>query len=404
MIAVHAFFFPDIFKLWFTWLPGFIKQLFNFNIRSVGGTQRWRPEVDPFDRISSFFLTFRYYLFSFWGMLISIILLPLKKAWKSVHERKLVFLLSLAFVVFFGMHAWASLGKNYCVFCLSNYVAFFIPVAIIAGGLSIRSALKAEGRVSSIPNLLFILAAVPGVFLGSLETTGRRIMELPFPRIRDGRLVTGTTQLWTVLRNRFGLEYDPLLRVIPPSVGLLLAVLIIILSAGLYFALKKKLSLTFGKFLIFVILALSIALTPTFILGRDDFGNQCGGDILGAYETVGRQLQDVIPSGGSVYWNGGSVITPLVYIPNAGIHPPQLNGIYSFRDGGDRILLEKDGFYNQDSINEWRKTDDFFIVLNTNIRSSQVEFFDPDVFHEYQKTSPIDPCNENSFFRIFVRK
>lgn len=404
LLAVHALFFPDIFKLWFTWLPGFVKQFFNFNTLPGGGAQRWRPEVDSFDRISSFFLTFRYYLISFLGILFSLVLLPIKKVWESEYERKLVLLSTLAFLVFFGMHAWASLGKNYCVFCLPNYVAFFIPLAVIVSVLSIRYALKSGNRISPVPSLFFLLFAIPGVLLGSLETTGRQIMELPFPRIRDGRLITGSTQLWTILRNRFGLEYDPLLRIIPPSVGLLLAVFIIILSASLFFFLRKRSQISFGKLLMIEILVLIIVLTPTSLIGRDNFGNTCNGDVLGAYETIGKQLQDVIPSGGSVYWNGGSVITPLVYIPDAGIHPPQLNGIYSFRDGGDRTLLERDGFYNGDSINDWRKTDDYFIVSNANIRASQVEFFDPDVFHEYQKTSPIDPCNENSFFRIFVRK
>jgi hypothetical protein len=128
------------------------------------------------------------------------------------------------------------------------------------------------------------------------------------------------------------------------------------------------------------------------------------GDVLEAYETAGRQLMAVIPPGSSVYWSGGSVITPLVYLTNTEIHPPQLNGIYSFRDGGERSNLEKYGSYNQDSRDAWRESDEYFIVAKINIRDSQVEFYNPEEFHEYQRTSPIDPCSENSYFRIYVRK
>ncbi|MBM3138450.1 MAG: glycosyltransferase family 39 protein, partial [Chloroflexi bacterium] len=139
LIAVHLIFFPDIFNLWFAWLPGFIKNYINIGKVSIGGTQFWRPEVESFDRISSLALTFRYQLVSFLFLFISLILLPIKKAWNFFYERKLVLLLTLTYLVFFGMHAWASLGKNYCVFCLSNYIAFFIPLVVVAGTISVRN-------------------------------------------------------------------------------------------------------------------------------------------------------------------------------------------------------------------------------------------------------------------------
>jgi hypothetical protein len=36
---------------------------------------------------------------------------------------------------------------------------------------------------------------------------------------------------------------------------------------------------------------------------------------LGAYEKVGKELNDLIPAGVTVYWAGGSVVTPLLYLP-----------------------------------------------------------------------------------------
>lgn len=404
LIVVHAIFYPNIFTLWLTWLPGFIKDFINIGPFSIGGVQRWRPDVEFFDRISSFTLTFRYQLISFLFLFTSLVLLPIKNAWKSNFDRVLVFLLSITYLVFFGMHAWASLGKNYCVFCLSNYIAFFIPLAVVAGAISLRMLVEYVDNVSTSLVVSFVLLMCPAVLVGGIETIGRQVMEIPFPRFKGGRLAAGTTELWTVFRNRFGMEYDQLLRIIPPAFGLFVSLLFIVFSVLLFSFLRKRISIQLGKFILIEVLVISFILTPTHILGQDNFGNSCGGDVLKAYETAGRQLRSVIPPGSKLFWNGGSVVTPLVYLTDNDIHPPQLNGIYSFREGGDRFGLEKIGFYNQQSIDSWKESDEFFIVANMNIRDSQVEFFNPDEFHEYERSEPIDPCSENSFFRVFVRK
>jgi hypothetical protein len=32
------------------------------------------------------------------------------------------------------------------------------------------------------------------------------------------------------------------------------------------------------------------------------------------------------------------------------------------------------------------------------------DYLDPELFNEYQPTSPLDPCDPNSFIRIYRRK
>ncbi|HUV15787.1 MAG TPA: glycosyltransferase family 39 protein [Pelolinea sp.] len=404
LVIAHWFFFPDIFKLWFAWLPGSILNFFNFQVLEGGGTQVWKPQVELFPRITSFFTTVRYHFLALTGIFTALIALPRKKFWKSPFEHNLVFLLTSLFILFFGLHAWASLTKNYCVYCFSSYVSFFLPLAVVPGVISISNIINSREKFSAIPFFIYGLVFIPGVFLGSLETVGRWVMSLPFPRVKDGRILSGTTELWKIFENRFGSEYDQLIRLIPPAFGFVIAILTLLFIGAIYHFLKKKLPLSFGIFLPVSFLTLGVIFTPTYLLGRDNIGNQCGGDVLAAYESVGQQFRAVIPPGSKVYWGAGSVVTPLIYLTDTEIHPPQLNGIYSKRRGGDRDLLEKSGFYNEDSVNAWLLEDDYFLVGNINMGDFWQNFFDPELFNEYLPTTPLDPCDANSTIRIFKRK
>ncbi len=404
LLIGHLIYYPDIFKLWFAWLPGFIRRAFEIKVLEGGGTQAWQPEVEFFTRVASFFMTLRYHFVSIFGVCIALAVLPFKKFWQSVYDRKLVALLLTTFLLFFGLHAWASLTKNYCVFCFSTYVSFFVSLAVVAGVISVSNLFASNKRFSALWLSLFFVIALTGTFLGSLETVGRWTMDLPFPRIKDGRFLPGTTEVWKIFENRFGWTYDQLLRVIPPVTGLLAAILVLALLIGLYLGIKKRNAIRSDKFLLAGLLIISTLLTPTLILGGDNFGNPCGGDVLSAYEAAGAQLQAIIPDGSTVYWGGGSVVTPLLYLTDAELHPPQLNGIYSARRGGDRDLLEKSGYYNEESRRAWRESDEFILIENINLVGFWKEYLDPELFNEYQATVPLDPCNPDSFIRVYRRK
>ncbi len=404
LIIGHLIYFPEIFKLWFAWLPGFIRRAFHYKVVPGGGTQAWQPDVEFFSRIVSFFTTLRYHFVALFGFFISLITLPFKKFWQSSYERKLVLLLSTTFLLFFGLHAWASLTKDYCVFCFSNYVSFFIFLAIFAGVISISNILSSKASISPVPTSLFFILALTGTFLGSLETVGRWVMALPFPRLKGGSILPGTTELWKLFENRFSWSYDQILRFLPPAAGLLATILLFIILVGVYQLLEKRTPIDPGKYLLISLLITSVLLTPTPMLGGDNFGNPCGGDVLAAYEQAGAELQATIPPGSKVYWSAGSVVTPLLYITDAEIHPPQLNGIYSAKRGGDRNLLEKAGYYNEESRQAWRAEDEFFLISYTSMGEFWRDFLNPNMFNEYQPTGPLDPCDVDSFIRIYRRK
>lgn len=403
-ILVHLIFYPQILNLWFSWLPGFIRHALDIVVVAGGGKQVWSPGADALTRVSSFFMAFRYHFVVLFGVFLAIVMLPVKNWWKDDREQKTAFLLIILFTIFFGLHAWASLAKNYCVFCFPSYIAFFLPIGLLISVLAFSNLVEKHPRISAFLVVLFVLLIIPGLFTGSLETVGRWIMALSFPRVNGGQLLAGSVPLWSIFGNRFGLEFDQLLPLIPPAFGLLTAVAFSLTMAVIHKVFKLKAHFGFSVTLAVDLLVAGVALTPTLLLGNDPIENTCGGDVISAYEQVGSELHARIPEGSSLYWAAGSVVTPLIYITDLGIHPPQLNGIYSYRRGGERDLLEKVGYFNEESVLDWRSSDEFIINSNKNMVGGWLTILNPDEFDEYQHTSPLDPCEPTSYLRIFKRK
>ena len=401
--AVHAVYFPKIMTLWYTWLPRSIKAAFSVGTIDGGGVQVWKPSGDLIDRISSFSIALRYHFISLIGVCFAVPMIFKKKNWRSDKEWKSMISLLMLFVILFGLHAWASLFKNYCIYCFPNYVAFFIPIGTVIAFLAFSRLVenKFSMPIWYISGLYKI--CIPVLFFGSIQTVGRWLLQLPFPRIKNGRLIGGVTQVWELLRNRFQMTYDQLVLIVPPIFGLLSAVALLILLILVFRLAKKKNKLKLGYFLALGLLVFAVVFTPTVLIGKASSENTCGGDVISAYELAGSQLQQKIPDDASVFWGSGSVVTPLLYIADAGIQPLQLNGIYPKRDGGDRDLLEKYGYYNADSQRDWRDSADFILVQSFNMGDFWKNYLTPDLFDEYEPTIPIDPCDPNSGIQIFRR-
>jgi hypothetical protein len=401
--AVHALFYPRIMTLWYTWLPGTIKRALNVGFIQGGGEQVWRPDGGLIHRVSSFFLTMRYYFIPLFGSVLTLPMLLRRAYWRSPFQHRLQISLSLLFIILFYLHAWASLSKNYCIFCFSNYVAFFLPIAALITTLTLRAAIADKKKLPLIIALVLLLLLVPGIFFASVDTVGRVILALPVPRVKGGALAGGTTLLWTLIRNRFGFEYDQILLALPPAFGLILFALFVLALIISYRMMKGK-HAGFSAYFLSIVMVFALALTPTNLLGGYADENACNGDVLAAYQQAGRQLDQSIPDDASIYWGSGSVVTPLLYLADKGIQPLQLNGIYNKRVDGERDLLEKNGYYNQESVRDWRDSAQYILVERANILEFWGSYLDPDRFDEIASTVPIDPCDPDSIIKIFRRK
>lgn len=404
-LLVHLLYYPRIISLWASWLPGFILKLIHYQAVSSGNVEQvWSPDIGLLTRFTSFFTAVRYYFVPLIGVLLCFILLPLKEAWKSKVERQTVFLLGVLFTIMFLMHAWASLGKNYCVYCFPIYLAFFIPIAVVMAAIILSNLADIQPKIKLFWVLLIGLFFIPGAFLGSLETVGRRVMSLAVPRIKGGRVLEGSTELWKLFSNRFGFSYEELLPYIAVAFGLMVAVVFFCLGWLAFRGFGKRKGLQAGNFILVVLIAVSLILMPSPLLADMQTSNTCGGDVLNAYEKAGAQLNERIPAGVTVYWAGGSVVTPLLYLTDDYVHPQLLNGVYSKYLGGERDELEKKGYYNAASIEAWRAEADYIVNSNVKMVGSWLTFLNSDDYDEYQHTDALDPCDPSTFLRIYKKK
>jgi hypothetical protein len=114
----HAFFWPDILRLWLAWLPLDWVPFFKPWIKPEDALPNWNPDTDLNDRLQSLFQSIRLHFFGFFGIIITWILVPARKKWRSPWRFRVAVFLSALFAVLFLLHGWASLWKNYCVYCL----------------------------------------------------------------------------------------------------------------------------------------------------------------------------------------------------------------------------------------------------------------------------------------------
>lgn len=409
----HAFFWPGILKLWTAWLP---IEDFSFldTWRSPGGAKSsWNPKVSMLGRLSSFLLGYRIHFFAFTIVLISMLMWPPKRLWRSEWRFKIAIFFLVSFMVLTGFHAWASLGKNYCVYCFPNYLMFFQILGVLLGNVVFTSWDVYKERFGRMLPIITMLMVMSGMVYHAVE--GKRIFKtwgggwlryllgelwrINVPRVRSLKIEPGTVEIWALFANKFGWDKDQVIN------STFIIVWLLIVSLVFYFGIKwaKKIigkagkvefsTLAIGMFL-FLFLGTGLSLR----IGPLSTGTDCNGDVISSYEIGGAYLADNIPPGSKIYWNGGLSTVPLLYLTDREIYPPQINSGYSYRLGGDPDELLRYGLWNEEIAQAWQQEADVVLV-----EGGQGEWED-DAFDEIMPTPPMYPCQTNNEIHIYIRK
>jgi hypothetical protein len=416
----HALFWPGILRQWAAWLPQGLAP-FLAAWRPPRGTPLWDPEVGLESRVYSFLLAFRFHLIPLVGALASVLLWPPRNGWRSeANFRASVFLLSLLGVLFLA-HAWASLGvnaqtydalgRNYCVFCLPVYLAFFSftgILLIVASAPSWRWQLPAW-RQAAIVALVLVLAT--GVGFSAFDPLGDKWLDWRVPRLRTlfrtGRLLPGYVPLWEYLQNNLNLRYGEARRLLPTLAGFLTGLLVL----GAAFISRRQgwgsdsrsSARSLGALALAAILIAGAALTPTAALGAGFRTYDCGRDVIASYEAVGAELKEQIPAGSTVYWQGGLSAVPLLYLPDVHIYPPQIFDGYTFRLDGDPQELLKYGFWSQPLAESWLRQADFVLVQERFYQGwLRDQLSDATRFQQILVTPATLSCREDTSLRVFM--
>jgi hypothetical protein len=396
--VVHALYWPEILQLWY-WVP-FIQMPAEV-LYSGGGSTIWNPEINLDSRLLSISQAVRLHFIALVGSITSILLWPKLNNWKSRADfRASLFLLFLFWGLLY-MHAMAAIGKDYCVFCFTPYIAFFNVAGILLLVVSIRSWNWRPSLAVQIILIAVFLVIFTGMGFSAFEDIGIPLLVLPAPRIRNLEILPGFVTWWEILSNKFHMSRNVAMKYASTAFGFSAGALVTLIIYVIWRRLRQVSGANFGAFFAASVLVLQLVISP--VLHGSFAVRDCSSDVILANEQIGRHLQGIIPRDSLVYWAGGLSAAPFLYLPGVNIFPPQINNGYSFLSNGDRAELVKFGYWNEEMDAEWKAAADFFIVEDQRYNVWK-DFFSPDQFDEFPRSPVGTSCLEGSTLRIFRRK
>ena len=407
VIIGYALFWPGIMRLWASWLPSSLTPFLDAWRRIETGSKVWDPDLSFDHRLLSFWWGIRSNFIALVGFIGLGFLVFQPKSWNNEFYRRSAIFLSLLLTLLVATHAWASLGKNYCVYCFQVYLTFFAPIAFLLI-IIIFHGWKGGGSTWFVlyASVLILLISV-GIGYSTYKDFGRAMIEYPIPSLlREGQLIAGSIPLWGFLKNRLGMPYNTTRVLIPSLLGLAAGILVLALAWSINRRTRagQRSGENFGLLAIGIFLMAGLILSPTRVLGNGYQDNDCDGDVIAAQEAAGQYLVEVIPPGSQVYWQGPESVVPMLYLPGVSIYLPQINGKYAFHLGGNTQEMLKIGLWNDELAERWKQEADFVIIEESNYNPEWNVFLESGQFDELSRSPATDPCRDDARLRIFRRR
>jgi hypothetical protein len=404
LLVFHALYWPNIMQVWLAWIPRGLVPFLDGLRPQLSGTPVWNPDTNLEGKLFAFWMAIRHHFIALVGALCTWLLWPRKAAWKSPDHFKAAVLLSACLFSLTAAHAAAAFGADYCPSCFTIYLSFFSEIGLLLTAVAFSAWEKQPSVVRQIVALAVTLVVAVGAAYAAMADLDPILMNLQAPRIRSGQLLTGSTELWRLLTNKFNLSYDQLLVILPVTAGLLGGLLIIV--AALIWGRCWRMPASHaapGSLALLILFLSGVVFSPTPVLGGGDPDPACG-DVLAAYETAGAHLASLVPPGSLIFWNGGLAPVPLLYLPGVHIFPPQLNDGYARRIGGDGQQLYQHGYWNDELAQGWLEQADFVLVEGWRYKGEMHQDISPAEFNELPATQPLVTCKDGAQIRIFRRE
>ncbi len=356
LIVGHLVFWPEIMFLWTRWIPFNSNNGGTFPTDSVRGDGRF----SIFARIQSLSLAIRVFFVPMVVILITLILWPNKDSWKSSANFKIAVFLISALLVLIISHIWASIGKNYCVYCTTNYFAFFMPLGLVLFAVCFSSSSRKPGVFALFSSLLAVPLIAALIGFSYYEQYGYILMKLAVPRVSNGIILPGTVQLWQLLFNKFHIEYESARMLIPTLMGVLIGIAILLLIWIIFRSTQIKKFVSFSYFSWISLLILSLIFFPLLSWPTQETFSKVS--MTSTFKKVGETLAQSTTPGDKVYIDGLITAIPLLYVEGLEYLPAQINVKFSFVEGLDSDALSRNGLWNGEIARDWRNQSEVFII------------------------------------------
>lgn len=402
LLLFHLVYWPRVMTIWTPWLPESLTPFLDTFRIPTDSVPVWDPNIDVWNRFNAFFQGIRYHFIPIIGSVFGLILLPPRKSdWKSAAAMRAAVFLAVSFFSLVLMHGWAALASQYesysCVFCFSNYLGFFDPLGILFFVMAFTFAWNENpSRVVKIVSFIVVILVGTGIGYSLFEFVGSGLLNLAIvPRPRSGGI--GLIAIVDALTQGLDMPLVAVKRWIGSTLGLFAALFVLLFA----FFVSKRNQTNFTLALVNSFLVAGFVLSPILHLGESR--PDCAGtDIIRDHEELGAYLASVIPPDSLVYWDGGNAFTPMIYVPQARIFPPQINDGYTYHIGGDPDVLYYFSHWNSELADRWRAEADIFII-EAKRYADWKDFLTPAEFQEFTPPPASQSCNEGAELRIFQR-
>ena len=244
------------------------------------------------------------------------------------------------------VHGWASVGKSYCVDCFTPYTAFYAPLMVGVGAISMSQAWERRLRLRAHLLLLVLLFSVLAtsnfpLLLDALSHTFQRM-----------GLFAGYIFLRGMLAGPRAYFFSGMSLYAASETFWTGMLLLAFLPAAFLLWRRKPRWLIPARSAWGASLGVLFVLSPLTLLSSAWQPYDCAADVLVAHRKAAEEIARTLPAGTVVYWDA---YPPTVLLRTHGItiFPQQLNDHYNFRRGGNPQVLSSWGYWNDALGKEW---------------------------------------------------
>jgi hypothetical protein len=406
MVAGHAVYWPGILRIWAGWLPASLTPFLDaFRIPAAVNFEIPFASHQGIEAILlNFWLAIRLHPVAFLAAFTAWLLWPKRGKWDPAAYRSAV-LLSGLFIVLWLEHAYVAFSESTCVDCILLYVGYFdfLGIIILAAAFPFL-----ERRLSPLRSALvsiFVLLASICIAYSGYSDTGYPLTRILLPRFLTELVLPGPTDIRRLLAYYHGFT-GLQQRILLPSLAGLLFGLGLLLAAGIVAARRRKTRLpvraSFGTVVLFLMLAAAVLLSPTVVLGGGNDFFACGRGTVQTYADAAAQIQGIIGTDATVYWEGRSDAI-FLYLPGVHVYPPQLNHLHSFYVDGNPDELLKTGLWNIELGRQWIRDADFVLIEASWLQDWEKEILESGGYTLVAQSPPLGNCEDASYITIYQK-